>query len=64
MAQGNIAQDKKWEPEFRKMIIDKYEALTAASAKESPDLIIWPETSVPGYLDEGGDLLPRIMKAA
>lgn len=64
VVQGNIAQNEKWDPEFRRMIIDKYETLTAASAKESPDLIIWPETSVPGFFQEGGDLLRRVTEAA
>ncbi|MBU0604853.1 MAG: apolipoprotein N-acyltransferase [Candidatus Omnitrophica bacterium] len=60
VVQGNIAQHEKWDSRFQRMIIDKYETLTAASAKESPDLIVWPETSVPGFFSEGGDLQRRI----
>ncbi len=64
VVQGNIAQNEKWDPAFRRMIIDKYETLTAASVKESPDLIIWPETSIPGFFQEGGDLLRRVAEVA
>jgi len=50
VVQGNIPQDKKWDAEFAAEILSKYERLTKDSSKEKPDLIIWPETSVPGYL--------------
>ncbi|UCD54767.1 MAG: apolipoprotein N-acyltransferase [Candidatus Omnitrophota bacterium] len=50
--QGNIPQHIKWDPSYKKFIIDKYCALTKESLKENPDLVIWPETAVPGYLEE------------
>lgn len=55
--QGNIAQHKKWDPAFRKSIMDKYITLTLEAAKEQPDLIVWPETSVPGFLVAERDLM-------
>ena len=45
--QGNIEQDKKWEPLFQKEVMDIYTSLTSKAAESSPDLIVWPETSVP-----------------
>lgn len=64
VVQGNIAQDEKWDSAFRQSIIDKYEALTAAAAKNSPDLIVWPESSVPGFLETEEDLFQRVTGAA
>ena len=49
--QGNIPQSKKWDYGFRREILDKYEALTRKAAREKPDLIIWPETSVPAFIE-------------
>ena len=60
VVQGNIPQDKKWEPAFRREIVDKYETLTMSTVKDSPDLIIWPETSVPGFLQTEPELSERI----
>ncbi|MBU1062459.1 MAG: apolipoprotein N-acyltransferase [Candidatus Omnitrophica bacterium] len=48
--QGNIEQDLKWDPRAAKSILDKYVSLTREAAQESPDLIVWPETSFPGFL--------------
>ncbi len=45
--QGNIEQDKKWNANFKRKIMDTYKRLTAKAAARSPDLIIWPETAVP-----------------
>ncbi len=60
VVQGNIPQDEKWDPAFRRAIVDKYELLTKACLKDSPDLVIWPETSVPGFLQTEPELSERI----
>jgi apolipoprotein N-acyltransferase len=60
VVQGNIPQDEKWDSVFRERIMDKYEALTKKAAKENPDLIVWPETSVPGFVEAEPDLFERI----
>ena len=52
VVQGNIPQKEKWDLQFKESILDKYEALTKEAALEKPDIIIWPETAVPGFLDE------------
>ncbi|OGW32913.1 MAG: apolipoprotein N-acyltransferase [Nitrospirae bacterium GWC2_42_7] len=49
LVQGNIEQGKKWEPSFQKEVIDRYFTLSTELSKSSPDLIIWPEASVPFY---------------
>jgi len=58
--QGNIPQELKWDPEARGMIIEKYIALTKMSALDSPDLIIWPETSFPGFFEIDKDITERV----
>ena len=48
--QGNIPQEEKWGEEFKQSILKKYIVLTKQASLDNPQLIIWPETSVPGYL--------------
>jgi len=47
VVQGNIAQDRKWEPAFQREVLDTYYGLSGEAAKASPQLIVWPETAVP-----------------
>jgi len=47
--QGNIPQSEKWDERIRGMIYRKYEGLSRQVLLEKPDLVIWPETSFPGY---------------
>ncbi len=58
--QGNIPQLKKWDPSFKEAILSKYERLTKEAASFSPELVIWPETSVPGFLESEPELLGRM----
>ncbi|MDA8078205.1 MAG: apolipoprotein N-acyltransferase [Nitrospiraceae bacterium] len=49
--QGNIEQDKKWEPAFQKEVLKTYFDLSREAALQTPRLIVWPETSVPFLFD-------------
>ena len=51
--QGNIDQYKKWDAAYVAEIKSVYEGL-APYGVNPPDLIVWPESSVPGFLDEPG----------
>ena len=62
--QGNIPQDEKWNPELSGKIMDKYELLTKEAAKDKPDLIVWPEASVPGFLSMERALSDRMKTLA
>jgi apolipoprotein N-acyltransferase len=46
--QGNIDQDKKWDRNYQREVIDTYKDLTlAAVAAEKSDLVVWPESALP-----------------
>ena len=50
--QGNIEQDKKWEPAYQNEVIDIYKDLSLRASYEKPSLIVWPESSVPFIFGE------------
>ncbi|MEW5758952.1 MAG: apolipoprotein N-acyltransferase [Candidatus Omnitrophota bacterium] len=50
VVQGNIPQDMKWDMAHKEFIKDKYFSLTKKILLDNPDLIIWPEASVPVLL--------------
>jgi len=62
--QGNIPQELKWDPEAQNMIIEKYSALTKMAALERPDLIVWPETSFPGFFEIDREMTDRVLNLA
>jgi len=45
--QGNVEQDVKWDPAYRRETFDIYRTLTEAGAGEGTDLVVWPETATP-----------------
>ncbi|MDP1667111.1 MAG: apolipoprotein N-acyltransferase [Methylobacter sp.] len=53
MIQGNIAQDQKWRPENKITTLLKYKKMT--EEHWDSNVIIWPETAIPAYLDQVKD---------
>jgi apolipoprotein N-acyltransferase len=49
VVQGNIEQDKKWDPAYQAETIAVYKRLTGEALKQRPALVIWPETATPFY---------------
>ena len=49
--QGNIDQGVKWSPAWAGEILGIYEDLTRSAAAEGAQIVVWPETSVPGGID-------------
>jgi len=49
VVQGNIEQDKKWDPSYQNEVIDIYKDLSLQASSSSPSLIVWPETAVPFF---------------
>ena len=50
--QGNIPQEEKWNASIKNIVFEKYKRLMMMSALEKTDLVVWPETSFPGYLED------------
>jgi len=50
LLQGNIDQYRKWDRRYVEDIENRYAALVEQTSPSHPDMILWPETSVPGYL--------------
>lgn len=50
--QGNIPQDQKWNARIKNIIFEKYKRLTLMAAMEKSDLVVWPETSFPGFPED------------
>ncbi len=50
--QGNIEQGVKWAPDYFERTIRIYEALAFQAAAEGAELIVWPETAIPGALTD------------
>lgn len=55
VVQGNIDQDRKWDPAYQADVIETYERLTREALKRRPDLVIWPETATPFYFGGSGN---------
>ncbi|MEX0285208.1 MAG: apolipoprotein N-acyltransferase [Paracoccaceae bacterium] len=63
--QPNAAQHLKWHPDHVWQFFDRQLALTAGYDPEArPDLIVWPESSIPPYLHNAGLQVEQIAEAA
>ena len=60
LIQANIPPYQKWDEDFKKDIFERYFFLTKKTYRDKPSLIIWPETSFPGYWEEEKDLRERV----
>jgi apolipoprotein N-acyltransferase len=55
--QGNIDQTVKWSAEYQASSVRKYLDLTRETIDEDrPGLVVWPETALPFYFQEPGEL--------
>jgi len=61
VVQGNIPQAEKWAPGSRERTLAKY--LDLSTRPGDFDLLLWPETAFPGFLDEDADARARISAA-
>jgi len=52
IVQANVEQESKWTPEAYRGIVDRYVGLTAQPGAPTPDLIIWPEGSLPASANQ------------
>ncbi len=52
IVQADVAQESKWTPESYRGIVDRYVNLTARPGAVRPDVIIWPEGSLPASANQ------------
>lgn len=58
IVQGNIPQEKKWDPKERENIFSTY--TTHTEQNWDKDLIIWPEAALPVFYQEAKEFMARI----
>ena len=65
LVQPNAVQRLKWDPEWRAEFLRRGIASSAASAGPlgAPDLVVWPEASVPYLLSDAGPVLDAVARA-
>lgn len=64
LVQGNVPQEQKWDKAYRQTILERYARLTQIVAEQAPQLIIWPETAVPGDLAHDPELQRKVGQVA
>ncbi len=64
VVQGNIDQGVKWSPKWAERTLDTYESLSRRAASEGAEIILWPETAVPGSIDREAIVRDRLEELA
>ncbi len=52
LLQPSIELYKKWDIAYQEEVKNKLETLALSVSKEKPDLIVWPENALPGWIDD------------
>ena len=60
----SVPRDQKWDIAQRRIILEQILALTRTAAGTGPQLIVWPETAVPGDVQHHAPLRQRVSQAA
>ncbi len=55
LVQSNIPEAIKWRPEAKDRILEVQMKLTQLASFDSPDLVVWPEASFPGYFNRDAE---------
>lgn len=50
--QPNIDQYRKWDEHFEDWIKDRLSAQLAEAAKQQPHIVVWPESALPGWIED------------
>jgi apolipoprotein N-acyltransferase len=64
VVQANIAQHHKWDPALRQRWFERHLALSVEPGEGVPDVVVWPESSVPYSLEaepEVRDVIGRVV---
>ena len=62
LIQPNALQHQKWDDDWMEIFFDR--AIEQTAAGEAPDVVIWPETSIPALLDNAQPLIEKMSIAA
>jgi apolipoprotein N-acyltransferase len=62
LVQGNVSQGEKWKPENKAPTLARY--LSHSRANWNADVIVWPETAVPGLLTRMTPFLDEVEREA
>ncbi|SPD74922.1 Apolipoprotein N-acyltransferase [uncultured Desulfobacterium sp.] len=62
--QGNIDQSLKWDPAYQAATVALYQRLTRSVNDFRPELIVWPETAVPFFFQDGDVLSQEVVSTA
>jgi apolipoprotein N-acyltransferase len=52
VVQANVAQSAKYDEASFRDIVDRYVALTARPAPQTPDIVVWPEGAIPTAVED------------
>jgi len=63
IVQANVAQLRRWEPEARTAVLQKNLEMTRGPGFENITHVIWPESSVPYFIDPGSTLVDILQQA-
>ncbi|HRW67846.1 MAG TPA: apolipoprotein N-acyltransferase, partial [Candidatus Competibacter sp.] len=63
LVQGNIAQDRKWQPAVLEETLRRYVQLSLSEHGRA-DVIVWPETAIPIFQDEVHAFLTALAESA
>jgi len=64
LAQGNVEQDRKWDPAFQDETLARYRDLTLAAVRDGAQLVVWPETAAPFFFQEPGARRDEVLELA
>ncbi|MBR72877.1 MAG: apolipoprotein N-acyltransferase [Rhodospirillaceae bacterium] len=63
VVQANISQQSKWDFKAKNLALSKHINWSLYNNNWDPELVIWPETAVPFYISNDGQLIHLISKA-
>jgi len=61
LVQPNATQSLKWQPGMRQVFLDRLITAGGGVSARKPDLIVWPETSVPYLLEDAGGVFAEAL---
>ncbi|MBW1804820.1 MAG: apolipoprotein N-acyltransferase [Deltaproteobacteria bacterium] len=62
--QGNVDQSVKWDPRYKDETVELYHRLTLTTRDLGPDLVVWPETSLPFFFQDRSEYRDRVLEIA